>query len=368
MAKYNANNLRIKRRFFSYLKEAKRQSQDSVDLAAWALQRFEVYNKHRDFKSFHHEQAIGFKNHLAGQNSQATGKKLSKGTLNTTLAHLKRFFQWLATQPGYKSKFSVTDGDYFNLSEKDCRIATARRPRPNPTMEQVRHVLGQMPATSEIERRNRAVVAFALLTGARDSAIASMKLKHVDMAAGSVFQDARDVKTKFSKSFTTFFFPVGDEVRQILAEWVEHLRVERLYGDDDPLFPATRMELGPTGQFQTGGIEPKHWSNATPIRSIFRESFVAAGLPYFNPHSLRTTLAQLGLRTCESAEHFKAWSQNFGHEHVLTTLTSYGTVETQRQGEIIQALDKKKEAAATHSSTDEIAQAVVDKMRALGIR
>jgi integrase/recombinase XerD len=59
------------------------------------------------------------------------------------------------------------------------------------------------------ERRNRALVAFTLLTGARDSAIASMKLKHVDLKEGCVQQDAREVKTKFSKTFTTYFFPVG---------------------------------------------------------------------------------------------------------------------------------------------------------------
>ena len=76
-------------------------------------------------------------------------------------------------------------------------------------MEQIEHVLSKMPVGSEIERRNRALVAFTLLTGARDSAIASLKLKHVDLIAGCVDQDAREVKTKFSKTFSTFFFPSG---------------------------------------------------------------------------------------------------------------------------------------------------------------
>ena len=88
-------------------------------------------------------------------------------------------------------------------------------------------------------------MAFTLLTGARDSAIASMKLKHVDLIADCVNQDAREVKTKFSKTFNTFFFPVGEEVREIVAEWVSYLRDEKLWGNDDPLFPATRIALGP---------------------------------------------------------------------------------------------------------------------------
>ena len=41
-----------------------------------------------------------------------------------------------------------------------------------------------MPSTTDIELRNRALVAFAILTGARDGALASLKLKHVDLAQG----------------------------------------------------------------------------------------------------------------------------------------------------------------------------------------
>jgi len=101
-----------------------------------------------------------------------------------------------------------------------------------------------MPAGTDIERRNRALTAFTILTGARDSAIASMKLKHVDIIAGSINQDAREVKTKFSKTFNTFFFPVGEEIRGILVEWVSYLRDEKLWGNDDPLFPATCIGPG----------------------------------------------------------------------------------------------------------------------------
>jgi hypothetical protein len=117
------------------------------------------------------------------------------------------------------------------------------------------------------------------MTGAWDSALASMKLKHVDLAAGSVFQYARDVETKFSKSFTTYFFPVGDEVRQIFDAWVTYLRRDNLWGNDDPLFPATLVELGESRQFEAMGLARRHWSTASPIRTIFQGAFEAAGLP-----------------------------------------------------------------------------------------
>lgn len=361
MTKYNSENERTKRRYFAYLKEAKRHSDPTVDAAAKALSRFEEYTRHRDFKAFHFEQAVAFKRYLSERNGRQSGEKLSKATLHATLTQLKQFFFWLADQPGHKARLRYSDADYFNLSDKDVRIATAQRERKAPTLEQVKHVIGKMPASGEIGRRDRALVSFALLTGARDSAIASMKLKHLDVKEGCVYQDAREVKTKFSKTFTTYFFPVGDEIREIVVDWVQFLREEKLWGNDDPLFPATRIEIGESRQFEAAGLDRKNWSTATPIRTIFHEAFTGAGLRYFNPHSLRKTLAQLGEQVCRSPEEFKAWSQNLGHEQVLTTFTSYGSVPTDRQGTIIRQLSGVGQSK--RSDADDLAEAVVRKLR-----
>jgi integrase/recombinase XerD len=360
MTKHNANNERIKRQYFIFLKEAKRQNESSVDAVAKALSRFEAYTRCRDFKMFHFEQAVRFKDHLAKQTNQQTGKPLSKATMNSTLGQLKAFFQWLAMQSGYKSRISYTDTEYFNLSEKEVRIATARRETAVPTLEQIKHVIESMPSNTDIERRNRALIAFTLLTGARDSAIASMKLKHVDIAGHSVFQDAREVNTKFSKTFTTFFFPVGEQVKQIVYDWVRYLKEVLLWGNDDPLFPKTRVIVGEGRVFKTSGLQQAHWSNASPIRTIFREAFEAAGLPYYNPHSFRKTLVTLGQQLCQTPEEFKSWSQNLGHEDVLTTLYSYGHVQPHRQGEIIQQL--KLPRASNNKNVDDITKVVLKVM------
>jgi integrase len=70
---------------------------------------------------------------------------------------------------------------------------------------------------------------------------------------------------------------------------------------------------------------------------------------HFNPHSFRKTLALLGGDLCETAEHYKAWSQNLGHDHVLTTFTSYGDVSSYRQAEIMRLFASPAlEAAASH--------------------
>ncbi|MAW86936.1 MAG: recombinase XerC [Phyllobacteriaceae bacterium] len=360
MRKHHPKNERIKRAYLAYLEEAKRCSIKTTDQVAAAIALFEASTRWKDFAAFHVEQARAFKRSQYDAVNPETGKPLAKATVHSRLMHLKAFFHWLAGQPGYKSRISYSDSDYFNPSANDTRIATAKRERPAPTLEQIGHVLKAMPARTLIEKRNRALVAFTILTGARDDALASMSCKHVDLTAGKVEQDARDVRTKNRKTFTTWFFPVGDEPRTIVEDWLETLKTECLFGPDDPLFPATEMGLV-NGKFAATGLSRSHWSNAGPIRRIFRDAFTLAGLPYFNPHSFRKTLARLGEERCsgKSPEAFKAWSQNLGHEQVLTTFMSYGTVASNRQAEIMRSFGKttsNESPLDTELNPDEIAR------------
>jgi hypothetical protein len=62
--------------------------------------------------------------------------------------------------------------------------------------------------------------------------------------------------------------------------------------------------------------------------------------------------ALLGGRICKSPEQYKAWSQNLGHENLLTTFSSYGDVAGHRQAEIISmTLTCRVEEPSTASST-----------------
>jgi hypothetical protein len=82
-----------------------------------------------------------------------------------------------------------------------------------------------------------------------------------------------------------------------------------------------------------------------------------------NPARHRYYLYQFNRST--AVFRFKAWSQNLGHEKVLTTFISYGEVTCQRQGEIIRNLETTQNPALTNA--DEIAEAVYKKFRLSGI-
>jgi integrase len=330
-------NERIKRRYLQFLREVKGRDEASLDAVAKALERFDDYNRRRDFKKFHIEQARGFKADLMEQRNARTGAPLSASTINSTLGALKAFFIWLAGEPDYRARIKYADAEYFNVPDNLARVATAHRHRPCPTLTQIRTVLDAMPAATDIERRDRALIAFAILTGARDRAIVSFKLKHIDVEHELLEQDAREVRTKRAKTFTTWFFPVGDTIERTVVEWIKFLRTEKGFGPEDPIFPKSRVEPGPDLRFVATGLDRVHWANANPVRAIFKEAFRKAGLPYFNPHSFRNTLVQLAYELKLDAEQFKAWSQNLGHDQCLTTFSSYGTLPPHRQAEIIRS-------------------------------
>lgn len=338
MKKYDANNERIKKDYFKYQKEANQRSGLTVDEIRKSIARYEEYISYKDFRTFNKEQATGFKKHVTKQKNIRTGGIISKSTMVHIMNDLKTFFKWLAYQKGYKSKIDIYDVDYFNLSEKDTRTAKQQGYKDFPTVEQIRRVVFAMPATTEVEKRDRALVAFTLLTGIRDKAITTIKLKHVDIDKQLVKQDPNEVATKFSKRIDTFFFPVGEDIVQIVTAWHCYLTREKLYNYNHPLFPKTKLEQDSNHCFKSSGLMPEHWRTTSPIREIFKKAFNNIGLQYCNPHRFRDTLVHLGMKICKTPEDFKAWSQNLGHDNTQTTFTSYGTIDPHRQGDIILGL------------------------------
>ena len=150
------------------------------------------------------------------------------------------------------------------------------------------------------------------------------------------------MRTKFSKTFPTYFVPVGDDIREIFEGWVGHLKDVLLRGPDDPLFPKTRVISGADRRFEVNGLERVGWRTSAPIRAIFRKAFEAADVPYFNPHSFRHALTRHGQTICVTLEDHKAFSQNLGHSSIKTTEMHYGSIPAERQGQLIRELGKRE--------------------------
>ncbi len=336
MNEINTTNERIKRRYFHELKEADGLADATIEHAARAIFDFERSTGWADFKRFHSRDAIAYRKRLMASGGKRATELSSRSTVNTKLIQVQRFFTWLSKQPGYKSLITAEDARYFKLSNRDRRLANERPIKPTPTVEQVKHAISLMPATTDLEKRDRALIALLLLTGVRVSAAISLKLKHV-RADDSIFQDAREVRTKFAKTQTTYFFPVGVEIKEIFEDYVRHLRTNLLWGEDEPLFPSTYQARDGQRWLRPVGLLRKHWKTPAPVRTILKRAFEASRIPYFSPHSLRRTLARLGEQICRTPEEMKVWSQNLGHDELMTTF-AYGAVQMQQQATILARL------------------------------
>ena len=218
MTKYNEQNERVKREYCQLLRHSKGKSEAMLDGVYAALRRYEAYTRYKDFSRFSKEQAIGFKEHLSRQVSERSGKRLSKATLLTICNHLRGFFEWLAFHPAYRRKLDIHAISYLNLSENDKRTAKASKAVKFPSLEQIRKVIMTMPANTDIERRNRALVAFTILTGSRVGALITLKLKHIDSSNEHVTQDPKEVHTKFGKLIETFFCHL--QIQNVFWRWV----------------------------------------------------------------------------------------------------------------------------------------------------
>lgn len=330
MARKNPKNERIKRNYFYHLKQALGRSESTIRQIARSLTRFEDFTHKRDFKTFDQRQAVGFKEKLAGSG-------LAPATIHSTLNDLKLFIGWLALQSGFKRAIKVADIDYLNLSEKAVRAATASSDKEFPTLPMIDRAVAAMPCATAIEKRNRALIAFTAITGIRDGALVTLKLKHFDEARKLVLQNPNEVATKFSKRIDTFLFPLNDKFEAIFLDWIDYLRNELLFGENDPLFPKTALGQDENQFFKADGVSRDHWANASPVRKIFKTTFLEAGLPQFTPHRFRDMIVSEMYRRQLTVAEFKAWSQNLGHEGAMTTLTSYGKIGLEEQGTLVRS-------------------------------
>lgn len=346
MNKFKAKNEKIKRKYFKWLQDAEGYSMATVESIEKAIWDYESFSKDDDYAHFNDKSAKDFKKWLS-EKKLKSGEIISLQTQYDRLRHLKKFFTWLSGQAGYKSKINVYDTSYLRLDKKLAKIATAPKVEEDdyPTLEFVKKLCKSIEVKNEIDLRDRALIAFTLLSGMRDHAIITLPFGCFNPETLEVKQDPRKgVHTKFSKTIVSVLFQFDEELLGYVLEWFNFLKVDKVFGLKDPLFPATRVEQMSETEyiFEAKGVEPVFWRSTSTMRKIFEERTKNANLEYFSPHKYRHSATRLATDNCKSAEQIKAVSQNLGHEHVGTTLLTYGRLHNHRVKEVVTELNFKK--------------------------
>ncbi len=353
-------NEKVKRRYLGWLRGAKGYAEPTIDAIERAIHMFDESTGHKCYKTFSARQAKSFKSWM--EDGSTNGKPVSKTTMYHTLRHVSGFFSWLASQSGYKSKVSLDAVSYLSLDRRSVRDVLSSRPRRFPSLDQIRQLVQSIDVRNELDKRDQALIAFMMLTGIRYQALCTLSLACFDEEQLVVQQESRlGVHTKGGKAITTWLLPLDKSFVGIVREWVHYLKSGKRFGPTDPLFPRTRVAQGGDNfGFRAHGVEPVFWKGGNSIREILQARFEAAGLPYFPPHSFRHAACQVALKWARTPEEFKALSQNFGHEHVLTTLRSYGNLDSSRVADVISRMrfSENKESETNGIAREDIQSAL----------
>jgi integrase len=326
----NAKNERIKIAYFDFLQHADGKADATIRQVRRALEQFEDFTGRKGFKTFDQRQVKGFKDSLCGS-------PLAVNTIHSRLKVVQKFLRWLAYEPGYKRSISLRDIEYLNLTDKTIRAAQAPKDKPFPSLEQIEQVIMNMPSTTAIERRDRALVAFVAITGIRAAAVTSLQIRHYDVMKKLIIQQPDEVNTKASKKIYTFLLPLDERLEAIFLDWVDYLKKVEKFAPHDPLFPQTKMGQNEKQLFTPVGVKRKHWKSTASMRKIFKRAFKNAGFDPYTPHRFRNMIvAQMHLKAKTDKEK-KAWSQNLGHKSIATTYNDYGHLSVEEQGEAIRS-------------------------------
>ena len=327
-------------RYQFHIQERSGRHKITVDAALRSIRTFQKFmglipfekvseSQIKEFKGLYEEGKIDPPFSDEDKQTERTGPR-SSSTIVHCFADLKAFFRWLQKQDQYRKKISPDLPECFNPSKEHARIASASTEKQVPTLEVVRKIIFSMPSNTVTERRDQALIAFLLLSGMRDGAVVGLKLKHVYIERREIFQDPREIKTKNAKTMHTWWFPVGQDVADLVVNWIAELNAGGAQGND-PIFPQTpkKFSLHSTS---------RPWASATPLRKILKIATKNAGVKHFRVHAIRSTLAKLGIALARNLEELKAWSQNLGHENLETTMAYYGKIDDNRQRQLMDGI------------------------------
>lgn len=252
---------------------------------------------------------------------------LSYGAQSTWMSIARMYFEWaLAAYPRRYRRVTTLWMDAL----RPARAKGHLKEREAYSVEDVRALLAVDDARLAT-RRSKAAVALLFLSGMRIGALVTLPILAVDLERRQIRQwTDLGVKTKFSKSATTFLLDVPDllaEVHTWDALVREELALEDMWYANITGARVKRVE---------GTTLQSHY-RARSLYEGLRALCRAADVVYMSPHKLRHGHVMHALSNSQTPADWKAISQNVMHSNLSTTDGIYGIL---RDAEIRQRIGR----------------------------
>lgn len=325
------NNEKMIRKYTTYIREVKGLSEATEIIFLRSIRKFnELFKK--DYKEITIKSISDVKNMMK--------EKLGMRTYIMYMKQIKGFFSWLSVQRGYKTNLA-DKVDYFSLSRKDKAIEQASEIKEFPTLEYVKQLVSSITGTTEIDMRDRAMIILLCLSGIRDSAIASLPMKAIDIKKMIVKQNPTyGIKTKFAKTIYSRIFNFDKDLKSMFIDWYMYLQ-NKGFTDTDPLFPQGEITKDKNNlAFKKAENVTRKQISSKAVRSILKRRAKEANLGYYSPHRYRDLAVNLALAKAKTPEEMKVISQNFGHQDIATTLDCYSNFKPETLIKKLAEIDK----------------------------
>lgn len=332
MSKYCLENEKIKKEYYKRL--AIKKQEKTIRQIAKSIEKFEEFTEYKDFKLFNFKIAEKYIKHLKEE-------ELSLNTINSYLRNLRNFLEWLSMQTGYKSKISLADVELLSLSHNELNSINKKIINDFPTFEQAKAIFESINPLNDVDKRDKALISFAVLTGMRAEALMTISIGAINVDKMEVFQSKQNnTKTKFGKDILSKIFNFDDEMQACFLEWYRYLKEIKLFSNTDPLFPKTKARQTEDNlSFIHDEIEPYFWQSNSSISNVFKERAKKASMPAFSPHKYRHLSIYLALQKCRNGLEIKVISQHFGHEDVRTALETYSNLSPMQLSETLEKIN-----------------------------
>lgn len=327
------NNENIIRNYSNYLIDSKGLSKATKKVFLKSIRKFNEVIKNKDYSKLTVSNIIQAKDKL--------NEILSKKTFIIYMKQLHNFYEWLSKQKRFKHLSDIVD--YFNLSKKDKKLeySNEQELKEYPTLDYVKELVNSIPNETDTDKRNRALISFLCLTGARVDALVSLSMQCIDIDKLIVKQYPRfNTRTKFGKTIISKIFHFDNELVDIFVEWYNYLK-DNGFKKSDPLFPKLTITKDTNDLSFKRSKLSKEFMSATSFRKILSNLCKKQNITYYSPHRYRDLAINLIMSKIPYGEEIKIISQNFGHSDIATTIDYYGSYNPNILVEKLEKLDNR---------------------------
>jgi integrase/recombinase XerD len=217
---------------------------------------------------------------------RSAGSRLSRATLQHTVARLRSFLRFLATR-------KLVDSGLNERIDTPRLYRREQLPRALP-WDTVRAFLAAIDRSTPMGKRDYAMMLLVATYGLRTSEVSALRLEHIKWRAGQL-------RVLRPKTQTALLLPLTDEIGAALIDYIRHGRPTLPFRE---LFLRVRTPPGPL--LRTG------------VTDAFQTWRCRSGLPipYQGPHCLRHSLAVHLLR---QGAPLKAIGDLLGHRTAEST-------------------------------------------------